>query len=147
MNIKRLKILIFTHLQHLPMPSRGYRPWFVKKAGVQILNYRKTFIGENVHFDTNFPEDIIIEEGVRLTVGSIIVSHFLDTKTGMYYRGKVVIKKNAYLGVNSIVCKPVVIGEGAIVGAGSVVVCDIPAYQVWAGNPAKFIKRLEHECS
>lgn len=147
MKLNRLKTLIFSHLQHLPMPSKFYRPWLVKRAGVNVVNPRKTFIGERVIFDTNFPEDITIEEGVRITANSIIVSHFLNTATGTYYRGKVRIRKNAYLGVSTIVCKPVVIGEGAVVGAGSVVLCDIPDYQVWAGNPAKFVKQLDHVCS
>lgn len=34
----------------------------------------------------------------------------------------------------------VTIGKGAIIGAGSVVTKDIPPYQVWAGNPARYIK-------
>ena len=37
--------------------------------------------------------------------------------------------------------KPVTIGERAIIGAGSVVTKDIPANEVWAGNPAKFIRK------
>lgn len=37
--------------------------------------------------------------------------------------------------------KPVTIGEDAIVGAGSVVTKDIPAGEVWAGNPARFIRK------
>lgn len=40
-------------------------------------------------------------------------------------------------GVN---CSSVTIGKGAIIGAGSVVTKDIPPYQVWAGNPARYIK-------
>jgi carbonic anhydrase/acetyltransferase-like protein (isoleucine patch superfamily) len=33
------------------------------------------------------------------------------------------------------------VGHGAIIGMGSVVTKDIPPYEIWAGNPAKFIKR------
>ena len=33
---------------------------------------------------------------------------------------------------------------GAIIGAGSIVTKDIPPYQVWAGNPARYIKDREH---
>ena len=32
------------------------------------------------------------------------------------------------------------IGDGVVVGMGSVVTKDIPSYQIWGGNPAKFIK-------
>ncbi|MCS2442595.1 hypothetical protein NXX09_20705 [Bacteroides uniformis] len=43
--------------------------------------------------------------------------------------------------MNTLVVKPVTIGERAIIGAGSVVTKDIPANEVWAGNPAKFIRK------
>jgi acetyltransferase-like isoleucine patch superfamily enzyme len=46
----------------------------------------------------------------------------------------------AWIGFNSIILKGVTIGEGAIVGAGSVVTKDVPPYAVVAGNPAKIIK-------
>ena len=57
---------------------------------------KKTFIGEDITFDTNIPEDIIIEEGVRLTSGVKIVTHFLNPNKGGYDRGKVHIHKGAY---------------------------------------------------
>ena len=47
---------------------------------------------------------------------------------------------NVFIGMNVIVCNSVTIGEGSIIGAGSVVTKDIPANQVWAGNPARYIK-------
>ena len=140
MNLSRLRKLIFLHLSHWPMKSRCWRPLLCKLGGVSIRNYKKTFIGEKVIFDTNYPQDIIIEEGVRVTVGCILLTHFMESKSGTYSRGKIHIKKNAYLGCNTVVCKPVTIGENAIVGAGSIVTKDIPDNEVWAGNPARFIK-------
>ena len=110
-------------------------------GGVTIKKSKKTFIGENVNFDTNYPEDIIIEEGVRITTGCILLTHFMEPSTGTYSRGKIIIKKRAYLGCNTVICKPVTIGEDAIVGAGSIVTKDIPAREVWAGNPARFIRK------
>jgi acetyltransferase-like isoleucine patch superfamily enzyme len=53
----------------------------------------------------------------------------------------VIIKDNAWIGFNSIILKGVTIGEGAIVGAGSVVTKDVPDFAVVAGNPAKIIKQ------
>lgn len=78
MNILRIKKLIFLHLQHLPMKSRAWRPLVCKWGGVQIISPKRTFIGEGVIFDTNYPQDIFIEEGVRLTSGVKIVTHFMN---------------------------------------------------------------------
>lgn len=52
----------------------------------------------------------------------------------------IIIKNKAWIGFNSIILKGVTIGEGAIVGAGSVVTKDVPDFAVVAGNPAKIIK-------
>ncbi|QYF85487.1 acyltransferase [Brevibacterium sp. PAMC21349] len=53
----------------------------------------------------------------------------------------ILIKKGAFIGAHSIILKGVTIGEKSIVGAGSVVTKSIPDGEIWAGNPAKFIKR------
>ena len=55
----------------------------------------------------------------------------------------IVIKDDAWIGMNVIILKGVTIGEGAIVGAGSVVTKDVPAWTVVAGNPAKVVKHLK----
>lgn len=51
------------------------------------------------------------------------------------------IKRNAFIGIGKIIIKPVTIGERAIVGAGSIVTKNIPDDEVWAGNPARFIRK------
>lgn len=146
MNINRLRMLIFLHLSRLPLRSRGWRPFVLSLAGVQFENYAATFIGEGVIFDTNYPDDIYLEEGVRITARCIILSHFKESESGnVYSRGKIHIKKRAYIGCNTVICKPVTIGEDAIVGASSVVTKDIPAGEVWAGNPARFIRKRTPE--
>lgn len=141
MKLSRIRKLFFLQLSKLPMKPRGWRSRICALGGVSIKDPSKTFIGEGVIFDTNFPEDIIIEEGVRVTTGCVLLTHFMDPSNGAYSRGKILIKKNAYLGCRTIVCKPVTIGENAIVGAGSIITKDIPANEVWAGNPARFIRK------
>lgn len=51
------------------------------------------------------------------------------------------IGEDVFVGTNTIILKGVVIGDRAVVGAGSVVAKDIPADEIWGGNPARFIKR------
>jgi acetyltransferase-like isoleucine patch superfamily enzyme len=57
-------------------------------------------------------------------------------------RGAVRIGNRAWIGFNAIVLKGVTIGEGAIIGAGSVVTRDVPAFSIAAGNPARVIREL-----
>lgn len=52
------------------------------------------------------------------------------------------ICSNAWIGMNCIIMKGVTIGQGAIVGAGSVVTKDVLPWTIVAGNPAKFIREL-----
>jgi acetyltransferase-like isoleucine patch superfamily enzyme len=52
------------------------------------------------------------------------------------------ICKDAFIGAHSIILKGVTIGDGAVIGAGCVVTKNVPAGEIWAGNPAKFIKKV-----
>jgi acetyltransferase-like isoleucine patch superfamily enzyme len=54
----------------------------------------------------------------------------------------VIIEDNVFIGAHSTILKGVVIGQNSVVGACSVVTKSIPSNQIWAGNPAKFIKSL-----
>lgn len=58
---------------------------------------------------------------------------------------EVIIHDNCDIGIGSIILPGVTIGEGSIVGAGSVVTKDIPKYSVFAGNPARLL-RTRQEC-
>lgn len=51
---------------------------------------------------------------------------------------------DAWIGMNCIILKGVTVGEGAIVGAGSVVTKDVPSWTVVAGNPATVVKEIVH---
>ena len=58
-------------------------------------------------------------------------------------KGGAVVRRLARIGANSTILPGVSIGEGALVGAGSVVVHDVPAGAVVAGNPARVINTVD----
>ncbi|GAB3895554.1 acyltransferase [Spirosoma agri] len=57
-----------------------------------------------------------------------------------FRKAAIAIGADSFIGANSIILKGVTIGERSIVGAGSVVTRTIPDDQIWAGNPARFIR-------
>ncbi len=62
------------------------------------------------------------------------------------HKGDIVIGNDVWIGRESVIMPGVKIGDGAIIAAYSVVVKDVPAYTVFGGNPAKFIKnRFDEE--
>lgn len=97
-------------------------------------------------------DDITIGNNVKIGGGVCVYTtdfHSLDpnvrnSKDDMKNRTKkpVVIKDNAFIGARSIILKGVIIGENSVVGAGSVVTKSIPDNQIWAGNPARFIRNV-----
>ncbi|WP_173467513.1 acyltransferase [Fibrobacter succinogenes] len=97
-------------------------------------------------------DDITIGNNVKIGGGVCIYTtdfHSLDpvlrkSKDDLSNRAKkpVVIKDNAFIGAHSIILKGVTIGENSIVGAGCVVTKNIPDNQIWAGNPARFIRNV-----
>ena len=55
---------------------------------------------------------------------------------------EVLICTGAFIGAGSLILKGVKIGKNSVIGAGSVVSKNVPSNEIWAGNPAKFIKKI-----
>ena len=99
----------------------------------------------------NCSESITIGNYVNIGAGCLIVDsdfHSLDwrdrldgTDIAKKKNSPVVIKDLAFIGAHCIILKGVTIGEKSIIGAGSVVVKNVPDGEIWAGNPAVFIKK------
>ncbi len=119
-------------------------PLIHRLRGVRINSVFRVYIAPNVLLDSIYPEYITIEEDVKLTRGSRIITHFNPTdsqkKMGLdIEKSEVLIKSGAFIGVNSIILPGVTIGMNSVIGAGSVVTKDVPDYKIAAGNPAKVI--------
>lgn len=98
-------------------------------------------------------ERITIGSHVNIGAGCMIMdSNFhstdwhdrLDRKKDMerHRNAPITIGDVVFIGARSIICKGVTIGNHAMIAAGSVVVKDVPADELWGGNPAKFIKKI-----
>lgn len=56
---------------------------------------------------------------------------------------KTIIKEGVSIGAGSVILGGITIGEHAMIGAGSVVTRDIPENELWLGNPARFIRKID----
>jgi acetyltransferase-like isoleucine patch superfamily enzyme len=78
------------------------------------------------------------------TEGGYAMSAAAPAEMQAVVRSKTVIGPRAFVGVNAVVMYGVTIGEGAIIGAGAVVTKDVPAWEKWAGVPARKIGERKH---
>lgn len=122
--------------------------WIHRLRGVKIHNLWNTVIAYHVLIDPIYPELVEIESGAWLTQHSKVFAHFRPTDVQRPLIGTdrvkpVKICSGAFIGVGAIILPGVTIGKCAVVGAGSVVTKDVPPYTVVAGNPARFIKRIQ----
>lgn len=60
------------------------------------------------------------------------------------YGSPITIGDNVWIGGRAVILPAVNIGDGAVIAAGAVVSRDVQAYSLYAGNPAKFIKRVDN---
>lgn len=129
--------------------------------GVNINAFLRTDKGASITIGNNVgmssatlrsAKRIVVEDDVTIGAGTIITdtdAHALDPahrhngEDKKYAVSKeVIIRKGAFIGARCFVCKGVEIGENAVIGACSVVTKNIPANEIWAGNPARFIKKI-----
>ena len=109
------------------------------------------FIGRGCEF--NIRRHIDVGDDCLIASGCKFIDHDHDLTLGegpMHsldgIEAPITLESDVWLGVNVVVLKGVTIGRGAVVGAGAVVTRSIPAYEIWAGIPARKIgQRSERE--
>lgn len=87
--------------------------------------------------DLTYPVGVHIGEYTYLAFESRILCH--DRTRGLYLDTR--IGKNCFVGGRSMIMPGVVIGDGCVIGAGSVVTKSLPAGSVVAGNPAQILRQ------
>ncbi len=121
-------------------------------------------IGENCNIcshcfmenDVRIGNSVTIKCGVQIWDGitiedDVFVGPNVTFTNDLYPRSKqhpaecvrTVLKKGCSIGANSTIVCGVTIGEKAMIGAGSIVTHDVPAGELWVGNPARFVRKIE----
>lgn len=102
------------------------------------------------HVFIDYSGQLVIKDNVKLAAGVSIETHHRDLEA--YNQGrdvnigtKLTIEEGAYIGTHAVILDSCnYIGKHARIGAGAVVVKDIPDYAVAVGVPAKVVKYIEH---
>lgn len=125
------------------------------KIGAFVEIQKNASVGNNCKISSH----TFICEGVTIE-DAVFIGHSVTFINDMYPRAtangalqteadwkvdKTVVKKGASIGSGCTVLANVTIGEGAIIGAGSVVTKDVPPNAIVAGNPAKFLRFITEE--
>ncbi|MBW2978027.1 hypothetical protein KY331_04235 [Candidatus Woesearchaeota archaeon] len=119
------------------MPHNFIKTLLLKAAGIKIGKNVK--IGKGVVFDHIYCDTITLEDNVKLDDYAYIDGHSYTITQTVF--GKVVVKKGAHLKHHSFVSTGTIIGENAVLEPYSAAAKEVPANEVWAGMPAKFVKK------
>jgi putative colanic acid biosynthesis acetyltransferase WcaF len=121
---------------HIYPGARIWAPWNLKMGDYACIADRVIC---NSMAEIEIGEKAVISQGAYLSAGT---HDYTDPKFPVIAK-PIKIGANAWVAAEAFVCPGVTIGEGAVVGARSVVTKDMPAWMVCAGNPCRPIKKRE----
>lgn len=113
-----------------------YAPWKLKMGNMVCIG---------PHVELYNKADIIIGSGVVISQDSYLctASHDISSPLMKLLTAKIEVGDNVWIAAKANILPGVKIGEGAVVGACSVVPKNVPTWSVVAGNPAKVVKKRE----
>lgn len=123
---------ILQHAARILPGARSLRVFLHRARGVKMG--KDVWIGYDVILETSRPNLITIEEGSVLSVRAMVIAHFRGSMG-------VKIERDVFIGPGAIILPNVVIGQGSVVTAGSVVTHSVPPMTVVQGNPAVPVAR------
>jgi acetyltransferase-like isoleucine patch superfamily enzyme len=139
--ISEAELLLFGHGGKISIGNncfigKGSRIWSSKK--ITIGN--NVLISHNVNIHDNISHPLNSFEREQDFMHMFNTGKLRTTNEFDLREAEVIIGDNAWLGFNSTISKGVTVGRGAIIGAHSLVLDDVPNFAVVVGNPAKIIK-------
>jgi acetyltransferase-like isoleucine patch superfamily enzyme len=120
---------------------------------VELARKKGVKVGEGCEFITmpdfsSEPYFITIGNNVKISFDVTFLTHdggrwLLEKMEGIVCPkfGKISVGDNTFIGCKVIIMPNVSIGKNCVIGAGSIVTKNVPDGEVWAGNPARFIKK------
>jgi acetyltransferase-like isoleucine patch superfamily enzyme len=133
-----------------PLNYRKLRPILWRWMGAKVGE--NCFIGYDVWVDLTNTHLVEVEDNVHITNKCLLLCHQRkideycvgDDFTKLpYIKAKIILKKGCSIGMNTMIMPGVTVGEGAIVGGGSLVTKDVPAWTIAVGRPAKVVKQIK----
>ena len=121
--------------------------------GVQFFTPEKISLGDHVWIGNNVKIDG--RGGIQIASGCILARDIEIISSNHYFQGEdlleipydkrflskpITIQENVWIGLRTVILPGVTIGEGAVIGACSVVTKDVPPLAIVGGNPAKVIR-------
>ena len=89
---------------------------------------------------------VIILQNVALSHDNMIGDYSCVT-SGASFSGGVRLEFNCYVGTNATIVDAARIGKQSLVGAGALIRHDVPAGEIWVGNPGRFLRRVGEPCT
>ncbi|MDE6351376.1 MAG: N-acetyltransferase, partial [Treponemataceae bacterium] len=108
-----------------------------------VLIENEVTIGNNVTVKSGVQlwDGVTLEDNVCIGPNVTFTNDlFPRSKNPDWELKRTVVRKGASVGANATILAGITIGENAMIGAGSVVTKDVPADEVWVGNPARFLR-------